>query len=775
MNVQKLSRWLLALIGVLSCAAAFLISQLTFDYDFEKFFPKGDPESDFYFDFRQNFGTDNDFVLIALENDGGIFQQDFLEKVDALADTVAGLKYVETVISPTKFPDHRMVFGTLVEKDLIRVDQPEMYPLDSARTYALPGISGSLVSPDGDALCLQIRHKQFLSKQGCDSLAQSITGVMERFTFDGEHAIGRSIGQGVYVEMMKREMILFIGLSMFLIVVFLIIAFRSAWGVWVPLTVVLLSIAWTLAITKLLGQQIDLMMAILPTILFVVGMSDVVHILNRYFEELRNGLGKIPALKIAFREVGLATFLTSLTTAIGFLTLLTSTIEPIRNFGVYTAIGVFVAFLLAYSLLPAVLVLSKAPAAVDNRPQSVFWTRHMHHWFGWTMRNRKRLLLGAVGAFALGIWGMSKVYVDNFMLEDLRDDHFLKQEFRFMEEKFAGVRPFELALSFDTAADPLSVQTLQAVAKLDAYLETEYGVGNLMSPARLIQFANQAKNNGMLDFFAVPDDQRQLRTLVNLMNRQGGGIAPMDYFVDREKGYMRVSGQVADAGRKLYEGKNIALETWLANELADAPFSARVTGTAHLIDVNNDALSINMIKGLGIAFLVIALIVGIMFRSFVMVLISLLPNVLPLVVIAAVMGFFGIHLKVSTSIIFTIAFGIAVDDTIHFLSKYRVQLSKGRSWQYALKRTYISTGKAIVVTTLILCAGFVTLIFSEFLGTFYIGLLISLTLLFAVIADLILLPVLIVLIQPKATRPNGSLATSTRETEKSEMATAPRH
>ena len=747
MNARKISLRVLVAIGGFTLVAFWLVSQLGFDYDFEKFFPKGDPESDFYFDFREHFGTDNDFMLIALENDAGIFEQDFLTRADALVDSLDQIEHIETVLSPTRFPDHRMVFGSLVKKDLIRINEPQNYAIDSARVYSLPGISGSFVSPDAKAICIQIQHQQFLDKAGCDSLAQSVTRVLDQFEFDGEHAMGRAIGQGVYVEMMKWEMVLFISLSMALIVTFLIVAFRSAWGVWVPLTVVMLSITWTMAITKLLGQEIDLMMAILPTILFVVGMSDVVHILNRYFEELRGGQEKLPALKVAFKEVGIATFLTSLTTAIGFLTLLTSTIEPIRNFGVYTAIGVFVAYLLAYSLLPAVLVLSKTPPLLSDRPQNDFWTRRMHAWCRWTLRNRKGVLIGSVVVLALGAWGTSRVYVDNYMLEDLREDHFLKQEFKYMSDKFAGVRPFELALTYDTATvDPLGVSFLTSMEKLDSYLQAEYGVGNLMSPARLVQFANQARNGGNLAYLKVPTDPRDLRRLTKLMERSGeGSVTPLGYFIDRDKGYVRIRGQVADTGRKHYDRKNEELTAWLDSELADAPFGAKVTGTAHLIDVNNDMLSINMIKGLGIAFIIIALIVGIMYRSVTMVLISLVPNMLPLILISAIMGFCGIYLKVSTSIIFTIAFGIAVDDTIHFLSKFRIQLAKGRTWQYALKRTYLSTGKAIVVTTLILCAGFITLVFSDFLGTFYIGLLISLTLAFAVLSDLFLLPVLIIL------------------------------
>jgi predicted RND superfamily exporter protein len=174
-----------------------------------------------------------------------------------------------------------------------------------------------------------------------------------------------------------------------------------------------------------------------------------------------------------------------------------------------------------------------------------------------------------------------------------------------------------------------------------------------------------------------------------------------------------------------------------------------ITGTAHLIDVNNSYISKNVLEGLLIAFGVIGLIVGFMFRSIKLVLFSLIVNVMPLLMIGGIMGLMGIDLKMSTAIIFTIAFGIAVDDTIHFLSKLRHELKQGKSMLYAMKRSYLSTGKAIMVTSLILCGGFLTLALSDFLGTANIGKLISLTLLFAVLSDLVLLPALLLLLPNK--------------------------
>ena len=178
-------------------------------------------------------------------------------------------------------------------------------------------------------------------------------------------------------------------------------------------------------------------------------------------------------------------------------------------------------------------------------------------------------------------------------------------------------------------------------------------------------------------------------------------------------------------------------------KLSDANFTYKLTGTAQLIDRSNEILSSSMIKGLALAFAMIAILFGFLFRSWSMLIISLIPNILPLVMIGGVMGIANIDFKVSNAIIFTIIFGIAVDDTIHFLSKFRMEIRKGRSMIYAMKRTFLTSGKAIVVTSLILIAGFLTLIFSDFQGTYYVGFLISFALVFAVFADLLLLPVLI--------------------------------
>ncbi|MFT4779877.1 MAG: putative RND superfamily exporter protein [Flavobacteriales bacterium] len=743
LKYKRGARITLLILAGLTGLSIWLASNLGFDYNFENFFPKNDPETDFFSEFRHNFESDNDFVIVGLQNNEGIFQTDFLARVDSIASVLGELADVDTVITPTKFQTvYKDPVGGFHSIPLLKRASETALKKDSANIWDQGEMVGSIFSENGKAICLQVKHKQYLSKLDCDTLAVRMQDVVYNANFDEAHVVGRAVGQSYYVNMMQTELTIFVSLGILLIVLFLFIAFRSAWGIWVPITVVLLSVVWILGIMKLCGKQIDLMLIVLPTIIFVVGMSDVVHVLSKYFEELRKGIPKYEAIKISFKEIGLATFLTSLTTAIGFLTLLTSSITPIADFGVYTAIGVFVAYILAYSLLPAVLILSKAPAISDQKQEKLFWTRQLRKGFLFTMRNRKMILFGSFIVIVVSSIGMSRIKVNNFILEDLREGDALKQEFVYFEENFSGGRPFEMAILLNDSVSVFDLEVLNDLDRLDQFLINEYKVGTLISPSVMIKLGNRQLNGNTPDSYSIPSSQKEVNRILKLVERFDAD-SMLRLFVNEEKQMARYSGKVGDYGAIYFNKENEELQTFLQEELPNRKFDLRVTGTANLIDHNNKTLAVDMIGGLVIAFFVVAIIVGIMFKNIKMVVICLIPNFLPLLMIAGIMGFMGIDLKVSTSIIFTIAFGIAVDDTIHFMSKLRLQLAQGRSVLYAVKRTYFSTGKAIIITSIILCGGFLTLILSEFLGTYYIGLLISLTLLFAVLADLMLLPVLI--------------------------------
>lgn len=737
----------MALLFIVSLGMAWRVSQIGFDYDFESFFPADDPETSFYLTFRDRFETDNDFLIIGFESPHSVFEETFLKTIDGYVEELRGLPYVTHVFSPTQFEEPIRLGPSVFKRPLIRWDSPDsivdrFLKADSLRIFNHPTWIGTLISSDGRSLMVQLSHDQKLSKVGCDSLAVAVKNLAEKWSYPS-HIAGRAVAQKYYVDVMQREVILFVSIGICIIIAFLWIAFHSIWGVAVPLLVVLLSGLWTLGIMELTGKSIDVMTIVLPTIIFVVGISDVVHILSRYYEELRNHQHHWKAVQLAFKEVGLATFLTTLTTAVGFLTLTTSSVKPIQDFGVYAAIGVGIAYLLAFSLLPAVMVLFPAPALTQTG-RGVFWNKRLHRSFRFVLRRGKLIALATAVLLMLGISGASKIEVNNVLLEDLSEEDPFRQEFEFFEKHFAGVRPFELSVQLRDSSDVYDLETQTTLSEITSYLNETYGVGSIVSSDRILSQLNRWNNGDAQQAHHLPKDQRGLTRIVQGLNRFGEESA-LQSVVNADTKTLRVFGKLPDAGAQHFKKKNDEFYKWFESTHPQSNLDLRVTGTAQLIDLNIGSLASDMIQGLSLAFLIVALIAGLMFRSLAMIFIVLLPNMIPLLLIAGIMGWTGIDLKLSTSIIFTIAFGIAVDDTIHFISKLRIQLAKGHTLPYAIKRSFLGAGKAIIITSIILCGGFITLAGSSFLGTFYIGVLISLTLLFAVLADLFVLPWLILL------------------------------
>ncbi|MDC1202648.1 MMPL family transporter, partial [Salibacteraceae bacterium] len=561
--------------------------------------------------------------------------------------------------------------------------------------------------------------------------------------FDELHAAGKAIGQAFYIEQIKNEFMLFMAIAILLILTVLILIYRSFWGTAVPLIVVLLSVIWLLGFMSLVGKSIDIMTTLLPLVLFVVGISDVIHLLSRFFEEIRSGLSKDDAIRTAYKRVGAATFLTSLTTAMGFLTLLTSGVKPVRELGIFAAAGVFIAFFLAFSLLPAILALSKVPKLAYKEPSTVLWNKLVTKLFRFSLNARIPILIGSVMVVIISIVGITNIRIDNFLLEDVSEDDPIRKSFMFFEKNFAGVRPFELEFSVeDSNKSVLDPDMIEEMLAVESYLKNEYGVGFLNSPLTIVRAANQALNGGRDSANLVPTDPSELARTTRLVKR----LVKRPEFaalLSSDQQHARFTGKIEDQGGRITKQKDSQLKAHFENAGQLSGAEVQLTGMSILIDKNNETLSSNMMTGLVFALIVVAIIMGFIFKSFRMAMISLIPNIIPLLIVGGVMGWAGIDLKISTSVIFGIAFGIAVDDSIHYLIKYRQELKKGRSNLYALKRTSLSTGKAIILTTLILCMGFISLSASDFTSTFYVGVLITVALASAVAADLLLLPILL--------------------------------
>jgi uncharacterized protein len=737
-------RALLVLVA-LTVPALFALRNLRLDHDFEKFFPQEDPELDHYLEFRARFGNDNDYVLFGVPNEPTVFDHDFLVRVDTMAARLGRVPDVISVASPTRLDEPRITPAGVFQIPWLRVDHDSTLAADSARIWQDDRIREHFFNADASALMVMITTAPGLSKARTDSVLVAIDEAVNSSGLPDVKRAGRVHGQHHYIALMERELVTFFISSLILLTIFLFLAFRTGWGVGAPIAVVGLTVIWQVAMMTAMGKPLSILTMLLPTILFVVGMSDAVHIIERYIEALREGHRKERALAITFAETGLSTFITMLTTAIGYATLITSGIQPMSEFGLFTSLGVFLAYVLAFTLLPAVLLLVPTPVRAEHAVRASLWDRKVHGLLRFTLRNRRKILLACLAVTLVSAAFIPRIKVNNFLLEDLPNNDPHKQDFLWFERDFGGVRSFELEIAVtDTARDIWDLSVLREIEKVQRFAVDAYGVGAIVSPVSIMCALNKADNGGSPAFDKLPPDEATTRKLARRAKLFGGRDG-LRSIVTADGEHARLTGRMVDEGGWVHKRKNALLDPFIADHVDPALVRFKQTGMAYLIDRNNERLSRQLILSLGLSFVLIAGIMVWLFREPPMVLIALVPNVVPMFFIAGIMGLFGIDLKVSTAIIFSNAFGIAVDDTIHLLGKLRIELNKGKTLAYAMKRTYLSGGKAVIVMSIMLCAGFVTLIASDFGSVFYMGLLISITLAVALLAELFLLPVLIML------------------------------
>lgn len=749
---KRQSFGILVLLLLISSGLGLGLSKLKYDYDIERLFPASDAELQFFSAFRERFENENDYLALAIFREEGIYEQAFLEGVDSLSRSLIKEPTILEVSALTNATFHKLnILGLGAAVPLIHLQQADLYPEDSAFLASVPHFRYNLVSPDARSLCMYLRIEKGLSPEAADQMLRQIRTRVEAFAFERVYYSGGLYTRRTQTQLVEKEMLM-LGLgSVLLILLFLFWIFRTWWGIVLPLLVVGLSVVWTIGIMGWVGIEINVMTVLIPSILLVVGVSDVVHLLNRYLEELRRKRKQAEALYNAWKEVGLATFLTSLTTALGFLTLLGTGIGPYQHLGGFAALGVLIAYVLTFSLLPALLLLLPVPRARAFHRQGKVWFRLLHRSLLWILNHRGKIAGVSLGVLLLGTWGLSRLEVQAFITDELAQNHPLQEDIQFFEANYGGVRPFTMSLQLgDSAHSILDIEVLREIDRLENYLREAYEVRRMYSLTGNLKAANSSLHEGLARFYRLPRNDKTLSTLVEQLKFFGAENGLYDILLLDET-ETRISGALPDLGLQVYAQKNDSLQQFIRDSISSDLLKPHLTGSATLLDRSHKTVVSNMLEGLGLGVGVVALLMGLLYRSWRMWLIALIVNLLPLVLIGALMGYLGIGLKMSTAVIFSLAFGIAVDDTIHFISKLKIELDKGKNLPQAIRNTYLSTGKAIVLTSLILAAGFLGLLSSDFQGTYYMGLLVGLALLLAMLADLVVLPVLLLLLPPQKT------------------------
>ena len=709
----------------------------SFDYDFEQFFPLDDPDLAFYKDFEKQFESDNDYLLMAIENpDGTWLDSAFLEKSSQTQNQIRKLEGVDSLISILDF--QLPVIGLFGMRQVSVLNWETKEKLEASREK-LSQFQPSLISQDGKSILFLIKNNPSLSKEEGDTLYREIREVFRTNGIAPKAVAGKIQTQGDFVTLMQNEFGLFLGLSFILMFLALFLIFRSWWGIVIPLVVLVLGVLWAFALILYSGKPLDIMSVMQPTIFLIVGLSALVHYFTEFIRKLKAGISRDLAVQQTFQQLTFAVWLTIFTTAIGFLSLYFTSIPALKTFGLWTGLGILVIFLGLVLITPGLLYL--IPISEKRQVSVTHKSSFLPILFSKIIQNRKQILWAFSGVSVVCLILGSQLNINGYLLDNLPSDHPIQQDVSFFDTQFGGSNPLEIAVTAgDQANSLLEYEVLQEMDKLERKLQETFGEREIISPLSLVKFLNQAQNQGSSAAFIFPTQGQYLRMrryLKQAVASEGEKIISLDQKTGR------VSTRIPDLGSLEMGKKRAEILAFVEQEINPDLLKVRWTGTAYLIDRSHESVTRQMLQGLSVAFLIVGLIGGFLFRSWRLAFLLLIPNVVPLIWMLGLMYVMGIEFKLTTSILFSIAFGIAVDDTIHFMSKLKTELSTGKSLHYAIKRTFIEAGRAIILTSVILVMGFGLLAFSQFGVTHFTGLLISFTLVFALAADLFLLPVLL--------------------------------
>lgn len=715
------------------------LPNLKFNYNIEGFFAKNDPEVNFYQDYREKFENENDVILVGIRNNSGILNTNFLTKVDSLTKILKQFSRFKKVHSPTTLREFiKTPFGGNTIP-LLHIREPEQYTSDWQRITTSKIYLNSFFSPDTRSVSILIKKEEHLSVAINDSILKALNNTISFFSFDEFHLAGRIQTQHYYINRMNKEMMLFSSLAFILFCVSLVFIFRSVVYAIIPLSVVIISLIWIFGIMGYLNIEIDLMLTLLPTLIFIIGASGSIHLLTHFRREFISKDIKGEALKKAVKETGVPGFMNAFTASVGFASLVVIPIAPIQRFGILSAAGILITFFIGFIIIPMVLKLTKikpTPSGSSGKNDSI-----NKGIFDIINKRRKLVLIAYSLLILLGLTFTFRVQINNYFLDDLSSSSTLKQDVDFFEKNFSGIRPLEISIiPRHSGTFLLDMKSLKEIEAIEQYLQTEYKAGFIFSPLTFIKTLNKGFHDGEDAYFKLPDSKAELEEILEFADKQKVWKRFMPVFT-KDKSQARLTGRTTDEGSLNWQNRNQKLNEFIEKNTHLLNF--KITGAAHLMDNANRNIAWNLTTGIFMSILIDTLVIWLLVGSIRLALLSIIPNMIPLIVVSALMGLTGVPLKVATSMIFTIAYGISVDDTMHFLNHYRLgrKLNSNKLW--AVQHTVNRIAKPMTYTALVLIAGFMIFSFSEFSSISILGIYTSISLLIALCTNLFLVPVLL--------------------------------
>jgi len=732
---------------VISLITIFSIIQLfflKFDFTIENLFPENDQEVEQYYSFRDEFGREDNIISLTYNCDDPFLLKNYLEnkKITQNLSKINGISNILSIsnlgielnISETNLPDEN-----LTQKQL-----------DEIRNYIFKYsiFTNNLISEDGTitSIILEI-DESFNDHPGRLKIMKDIENIIDNSNWDW-YETGIPVLRTKYVQYMIGDFIKFFPPVTIILLLVLYIMFKSMKIVLLPILTVFISVIWILGLMSLFDFSINIITYIVPTLVMIVGVADSVHILIKYNQDIKISNNTKISIKKTIQGIGNAILLTSLTTSIGFLSLLSTNIVMIKEFGFLVAIGVLIAFLVSIFLIPPLLILMDNTYPLKTKSSKKGIRYYILKQIVEVNKNHHLIILIISSIFiALFIYFASKVESNSALLDDLSSGNELFDDMKFTEENMGAVFPFEVII---TAKDEKNnfiengIANSRIIVFVDKIQKKINSIPEIRKTISVVDYLDIIHDNFNEEFEEKSYLNDELIFQYFVLNED-----IFQNLINFEYSKTRISARIKDINSTRAKEIVKEINEWKSENIPD-DIQISLTGTTLMALKVNDYLVNNLIISFLIAFGVIFVSMGFLFKSLKLAIFSMIPNLIPILFMAAIMGIFDIKLRPTTAMTFAIAFGIAVDDTIHYMVRFRQELSMNNgNFIEANSETIFSTGNAIISTSLILGCGFLVMVSSNFLPSRDFGFLSAITMFGAIIGDLFFLPTMLRLIKPK--------------------------
>ena len=520
--------------------------------------------------------------------------------------------------------------------------------------------------------------------------------------------------------------------------------FRSFRATLISLVVVCIGVMWTLGFLGLLKYEITVLTALIPPLIIVIGIPNCIFLINKYQHEVKSHGNKVKSLQRVITKVGNATLMTNVTTASGFATFILTESKLLKEFGVVASLSILAIFVLCLLIIPIIYTFLPYPKQRHLEHLNKRWIGGFVDWMEHMVREKRiTIYITSLVLLVMCIIGIYQIRISGSLIEDMPKKAQFFKDIRFFEEEFNGIMPLEIMVDTKRKQGVMKLSTLKRMDKIEEFIGETPELSKPISVVDLVKYSKQAYYNGNPKYYQLPTSQEN-SFILSYAKNSTSNVDLLTNFVDSTGQYARITTFMKDIGTDRMERIQENLQEKIDNTFPKDRYNVTMTGKALVFQKGTKYLVKNLAISLSLAILLISLFMAYMFRSFRMIMVSLIPNLLPLVVTAGLMGYLGVPIKPSTILVFSIAFGISVDDTIHFLAKYRQEL-QANNWKIK-KSVYGAlreTGVSMFYTSIVLFFGFSVFIISSFGGTVALGALVSVTLLFAMLSNLLLLPSLL--------------------------------